>query len=264
MISVKVDINARPNLAHDQILATRIVELEKQDYDRPIVVGGFVGPGLVGLISASYLIEQLNLHQVAHISSQHIPPVAVFVGGKLRHPFRIYRGKNGKLVVVICEVPIDSRGLYEISSVLLSWLVEQVRMKEVIILDGIPVRDIPSHRYAYCVASQKRSEDLKACGVEKASSALIAGFGGSMLSECLSRGVEGLSIITDASITLPDPGAVLTLIETLNSAYQLNVGTEILEENVAQLNRDLNAVAEQYSKIVQDQGELAERKTMYG
>ncbi len=258
-------ISIRPTLARDRILATKIVELEDQDYDRPIVIGGFVGPSIAGLISASYLIEQLKLHQIAHVSSQHIPPVTVFVGGKLRHPFRIYRGMNGKLVVMICEVPIDSQGLYEISSALMHWLVDRVRIRELVILDGRPVQEIPDQREACCVASQKKSEYLKAQGIEKASSALIAGVGGSMLCECLSRGVEGLSIITNASVTIPDPGAVLTLIQTLNTAYQLNVGTEILEESVAQLNTDLNAVAEQYSKLAQNQGKRGEKKTtMYG
>lgn len=243
------------------------MELEKYDYDNPVVIGGFVGPGFVGLISASYLVEQMGLQQVAHVSSQHIPPVAVFVGGKLRHPFRIYRSKNGKFVLIMCEVPIDSEGLYEISSVLLNWFVEQVHLKELVILDGFPVQDIPGKRETHYVASEKRSGELEMHGLDKARSALIGGVGGSILSECLSRGVEGLSLITQASVNMPDPGAVLAMIQTLNSVYKLNVGTEVLEKNVAQLNKELSAVVEQYGKLVaesnQDQG-MQNKTTMYG
>lgn len=251
----------------EHLFATRVIELGKFDYDNPVVIGGFPGPGLVGVISASYLIEQLGLHQVAHVSSQHIPPVAVFVGGKLRHPFRIYRSNNGRLVLVICEVPIDSDGLYEISAVLVNWLSEKVRLRELVILDGIPVQDIPKERETSYIASENRSVPLEKKGLNKARSALIAGVGGSLLNECLSGGVEGLSLITPASITLPDPGAVLAMIQTLNSIYQLNVGTEVLEKNVMQLNKELNAVAEQYQKIVernQPGNSNVEQGNMYG
>ncbi|MGI0079696.1 MAG: proteasome assembly chaperone family protein [Nitrososphaerales archaeon] len=254
-------------MANEHLFATRVVELEKYEYYNPVGIGGFVGPGLVGLISASYLVEQLGLHQIGHVTSQHIPPVAVFVGGKLRHPFRIYRSKEGKLVLIICEVPIDSEGLYEVSSVLLSWLVDRAHLRELVILDGFPVQDIPSERVTRYVAGQKRSGELDAHGLEKARSALIGGVGGSLLNECLSRGVEGLSLITQASVSLPDPGAVLTMIQTLNSVYQLRVGTEVLEQNVAQLNKELSAVAEQYGKLAaeaQQHKGAEEKTTMYG
>lgn len=250
-------------MSGEHLFATRVVELGNYEYDEPVVLGGFVGPGLVGLISASYLIEQLGLHQVAHLSSQHIPPVAVYVGGKLRHPFRIYRSNNGRLVLIICEVPIDTEGLYEISSVLVRWLAEKVHLKELVIMDGIPVQDIPAERKTNFVAGEKRSASLEKKGLSKASSALIGGVGGSLLNECLSNGVDGLSLITLVSINLPDPGAVLAMIQTLNSVYQLNVGTEVLEKNVNQLNKELNAVAEQYQKIL-DQAKDRDEQKMYG
>ncbi|MGI0090119.1 MAG: proteasome assembly chaperone family protein, partial [Nitrososphaerales archaeon] len=118
----------------DHLFPTRITELRKTQFREPIVFGGFVGPGLVGLVSARYMIEKLNLHEVAHVQSQHIPPVAVFVGAKLRHPFRIYSDDEGKIVVVLSEMPIDIEGLYEISSALLDWF-EQIRAKEIVVLD---------------------------------------------------------------------------------------------------------------------------------
>ena len=254
-------------LSGDHLFVTRVVELGKYDYDSPIAIGGFVGPGLVGLITASYLIEQLGLHQVAHVSSQHIPPVAVFVGGKLRHPFRIYRSKDGKLVLIICEVPIDSESLYEISSVLLTWLVDRVHLKEFVILDGFPIQDIPSARETHYVASERRSKELETHGLDKVRSALIGGVGGSVLNECLSRGVEGLSLITQVSVNLPDPGAVLSLVQTVNSVYQLKVGTEVLEQNVAQLNKELSAVSEQYRKLMAEAEEHSgaeKKREMYG
>lgn len=248
-------------MTSEHLFPTRVIEFERESYNHPLVLGGFVGPSLVGIIATSYLIEQLQLHQVAHVNSQHIPPVAVFVGGKLRHPFRIYSGSSGKVVVVICEVPIGLTGLYEVGDTLLNWL-ERIQPREIVILDGIPTQGIPTDRETYSVASTSKSKELEDHGMKIAESALITGMGGCILNECLSRRIEGISLLTQASSDLPDPAAVLTLINALNSVYHLNVNTEVLEQNVTQLNKELNAIGEQYDKIMKaQQGQPGEAPT---
>ena len=100
---------------------SQVVEIEKRKYSNPLVIAGFEGSTFAGILSASYIIETMQLHQVAHVISQHIPPVTVFVGGKLRHPFRIYANNNNTLVLAVCEVPIPSSYIYEISNTLMDW-----------------------------------------------------------------------------------------------------------------------------------------------
>ena len=78
----------------------------------PLVILGFVESTTLGLLTSSYLIEQLELHQIAQIKSVHIPPVTVFVGGKMRTPFRIYGNKEGTLLVITCEVPKSLDPIY--------------------------------------------------------------------------------------------------------------------------------------------------------
>lgn len=236
--------------------------MEEATYDHPIVIGGFIGPTLVGLLSASYMIEQLQLHQIAHVRSRHIPPVAVFVGKKLRHPFRIYKDKLGKVVVMICEVPIEDYGLYEVTTSLLDW-VEKLNPKEITILDGAPVPGMPSERKTYCVTEEQRLEKFKEKGIEIAESALITGVGGSILNECLVRKVIGTSLLAPASINFPDPGAVLSIIQAVNSLYDLKIDTNVLEESVTQLHKDINAIVENYKKL-QDRKRMPETpESMY-
>ncbi len=241
-------------MSHEHLFDTRIVELDKPAFHTPVVIGGFIGPSLVGVISASYTIEQLSLKEVAHVRSPHIPPVTVFVGGKLRHPFRIYSDGAGQLIVMICEVPIDLTGLYEVSASILNWL-EHIHPKELVVLDGIPVQGLPQDRKALVVADKSRTEQLKTFGVANAESALITGMGGSLLSECLSRRIAAISLITLASVSVPDPGAVLTVVNALNSMYKLNIETKVLEQNVAQLNKELNAISDQYQKMTKPSSE---------
>ncbi len=232
----------------DHLFETKVIELKKTQYDKPTIFGGFVGPGLVGLVTTGYMIEKLNLHEVAHVMSQHIPPVVVFVGAKLRHPFRIYSDDAGKIMAMICEMPIDIEGLYEISMILLDWA-EQVQASEFVILDGVPVSGIPAERSALGVADESRIKELENKGVGPIQSAMISGIGGSILNQCLSRKVSGVSLLTPVSIDLPDPAASLVLIKAINQIYGLAIGTAELEENIERLNARLNQLAEQYKKL---------------
>ena len=243
----------------DHLFETKVAEFKKSQFDKPVIFGGFVGPGLVGLVTTGYMIEKLNLHEIAHVVSQHIPPVVVFVGAKLRHPFRIYSDDQGKILAMICELPIDIEGLYEISSVLLDWT-EQVQANEMVILDGVPVSGVPQDRKAFGVADETRIKDLQSKGVEAIPTAMITGIGGAILNQCLTRRMSGVSLLTPVSVDIPDPGASLVLIKAINQIYGLNIGTSELEENVQRLNARLNELAQQYSKL----GDQTAEKQFYG
>ena len=234
----------------EPLFPTRVVELEKSQFQNPLVLGGFAEAGLVGVASVGYMIDRLQLHQVAYVKSEHIPPVAVFIGERLRRAFRIYSDKAGKLVAMTCEVPIDVEGLYEISSVLLDWF-EKIRAKEVLMIDGIPVEGIPEQRGTYCVAEEGRCEELKKAGFKLAKSALIGGLGGSILSECLGRKLTVSAILTPVSATIPDPGAVLSSIKAINALYDLNIETSDLEKDVSTLNEYLNTLTQEHRKLEQ-------------
>ena len=55
--------------------------------NKSILIAGFPGPGLVGSISTSYIIDKLNMHQIACVESEYISPGVIYVDGKLKAPF---------------------------------------------------------------------------------------------------------------------------------------------------------------------------------
>lgn len=247
---------------HGDMFETTVVDLEKVEFNNPVVLGGFVGPTLTGFIAASYIIERMGLHQVGHVRSYHIPPMAVFIGKKLRTPFRIYTNKGGTLIVIICEVPIDDDGLYDVSSSLMSWL-EDKNLSEIVILEGAPVQEMVKEHQVYSIANEKKLEQFTKNGIEAAHSALITGMGGAILNECLARKIPGTSLITPASTSIPDPGAVLSLIQTVNTVFSFKIDTGILEENVKQFHDQLNELMDQYRKVLKSK-DKGPAETMYG
>ncbi len=255
-----------------QISPSRTVVVERNStvapsFDHPVVICGFVGPGLAGLTAAGYIIDHLELHETAHVMSHYIPPCVIFIGGRIRNPFRIYKDASGKVAVVICEVPAAMNGLYDISSVLLRWF-KQFDPTEIVVLDGIPVDALPENRPTLYVAEEKRQSSLKSLGFEPAEAALITGTSGSILSECLARNIQCMSLLTPVSISLMDPGAPLALVKALNSLYMLNITTKELEEDVAMVHEELNEIAKQYQQL-QNQASAASKsesnapQTMY-
>ena len=103
----------------------------------PILIAGFRSAGLVGTISANYIIEQLNMHQIAYVDSDSIMPSVIYIGGKLRHPFRLYGNDDGNICVLVCDVPMLSTGVHSVLNMVVTWT-KKFSIREIIVLDGIP------------------------------------------------------------------------------------------------------------------------------
>ncbi len=240
-----------------------IIEIDHFVPKNPLVILGFVESTTLGLLTASYMIEQKELHQIAQIKSVHIPPVTVFVGGKMRTPFRIYGNKEGSVVVITCEVPIDDEGLYEISSVLVKWL-EGIIPKVIVVVDGIPAKGLVEKRNVYAAAETSNMKILSGTGVESAGSAIISGMGGALINECIGKKIAALSLMTETSVDIPDPGAVLSIVEILNKAFDTKIGTDILEDSVKKLQEQANQIINKYNQIQKDKAQKQSEMSIYG
>ena len=88
-----------------------VYEIKKILLKSPIVIAGFVGPGLAGPLAVGYIIEKLNMQEIGYLHSKYLPPSTVFIQGRLRHPFRVYSNKKGNICAIICEVTLRADGL---------------------------------------------------------------------------------------------------------------------------------------------------------
>lgn len=228
-----------------------IVELKELGLKEPLVVAGFVGAGLVGSIAVDHIISQLKMEEVAIVKSRYVPPAAIFIEEKLRHPFRIHASKKENLCVIICEIPLKEEGLYSISSALVDWA-EKYGAKKIIVLEGIPVPGLPTERKTFCVTERGKCEPFKEKGINLLKKGVILGIAGAILSECLTRKVAGTAILTPAMVAIPDPEGAATLIEALNRSHALGVDTSELIEGANEIREKLKEIAESYEKTATD------------
>lgn len=230
------------------ISEVNVVETEKPELKKPLVILGFAGAGLVGGIAVTHIIDQLKMEKIAHVRSRYMPPAVVFMDGELRHPFRIYSGKEGKLCAIVCEIPLRSDGLYPIASTLLDWA-EEKGVSELVVLEGAPVRGIPKKRKAFCAAEPEKRKECEEKGVKMIQAGIIRGIAGSILNECLARRITGVAFLTPAVAFMPDPEGAAVLIEALNNVYDLKVNTKELLSKAEEIKQKLKEVAERHRRM---------------
>jgi uncharacterized protein len=227
---------------------TEIIEVGDRKLNAPLIILGFAGPGLVGGIAVSHIIEKLGLKQIAHVRSKYIPPAVVFFNGKLKHPFRIYSDEKGELCVVVCELPLRSDGAFQIGVRLVDWA-EENGAKEIAVLDGFPVKNMPRERKSYCAAEPEKRKKCKEKGIDMVTAGIIGGIAGSILNECLTRNIIGVAYLTPAVSFMPDPNGAASLIETVNLLYGLNVETKELVDKAEEIKKKLNEVVQKQMKM---------------
>ncbi|TFG34685.1 proteasome assembly chaperone family protein [Candidatus Thorarchaeota archaeon] len=222
-----------------------VVQTHDMDLDTPLMVCCFPSAGVVGPIAAHTIIDQFNLEEIAHLRSRYMPSAAVFLEGRLRHPFRIYGDKERDLIVVTAELPVAEEGLYAVSSALLDWAAS-MGVKETVILDGIPVQGLPSDRKVLFAAEEEKIPDLtKIESMEILDKGIITGIAGSILSETLCRSMVGFALLTPAITVIPDPGGAEQLLDALNMLYGLKIDLTELKEGSEIIRRKMEEMAQQ-------------------
>ncbi len=241
----------------------KVVQTKEIELDNPLLVCCFPSAGLVGTIAANTIIEQFEMDEIAHIRSRFIPSAAVFMDGRLRHPFRIYGKSENNLIVVTGELPVSENGLYYVSSALLDWA-SSIGVKETVILDGIPVQGIPTQRKVLFAAEEEKVEELKNDEeLQILQKGIITGIAGSILAETLCRDMVGFALLTPAIAVVPDPEGAVSLLHALNRLYRVNVDTTQLEKSAEEIRKKLEEMAQQVEGIRRSQPSAPRDPTAY-
>jgi uncharacterized protein len=263
----------------------KIVQAKKK-LNSPTFIAGFPGPGLVGSISTSYIINKLHMNQIACVESEFIVPGVIYAEGKLRHPFRLYSNDEGNVCVLVCEAPIIIQGMYSVLDTVMKWSLNN-KVKEVIVLDGIAIEGLPDpNRIPMILSSDGRKADAAnlihdnksniADKEEKEddhgnvyqTTAFIGGIAGGILSSCLSNGIVSKALIIPTASQIPDPDGAAILIESLNKVTgkeSLKIDTQQLREQGVSLKKRMEKIVQSLSDLEQGQAPARSREgVMYG
>ncbi|HEY9387223.1 MAG TPA: PAC2 family protein [Nitrososphaeraceae archaeon] len=265
---------------------------KKKRLDSPILIAGFPGPGLVGSISTSYIINKLHMDQIACVESEFIVPGVIYAEGKLRHPFRLYSNEEGSVCVLVCEAPIMIQGMYSVLDTVTKWALNN-KVKQVMVLDGIAVEGIPNLKRTPIILSsdgeaadaasliqdveeelnnkEEQTEDDAGRNVYP-TTAYIGGLAGGLLSSCLSNGLASKALLISATRGIPDPEGAAILIESLDKITDnksLEIDTQHLRKQGATLRTRMEKIIQSlHGQQQQEEGGQASDRirdgVMYG
>lgn len=226
----------------------------------PILIEGFPGIGLVGNIASQHMIEEMHMEYIGSIESRYFPSIAVLYEGLINMPVRIYENVEHNLIIVISDIPISHTVSYDVSNALMDWAVS-INVKEVVSIAGIAIMD-SGHKVFGAATTPEMLERLKE-KVEIFQMGTISGISGSVMSECLLRGIPALSLLGATRTQNPDPRAASSVIEVLNEFYGFSVDTQRLVEQAERIEIELQRLAEDV-QITEQKGEVKKEFPMYG
>ncbi|HZC88915.1 MAG TPA: PAC2 family protein [Nitrososphaera sp.] len=238
-----------------------------------ILIAGFPGPGLVGSISANYIIEQEKMHQIAYVDSDYIAPGVMYIGGRLRHPVRVYANNEGTACVLVCDAPIILYGIRPLLNTVVKWA-KSNDVREVMVLEGIVTSKMPKEgRQPLVLPSDGRCDDhgyisrLKSNVEANSPPAFITGISGGLLAACLSNGIPCTGLLIPSISGIPDPEGAAILIEKANELANnpFKIDVRPLKNEAAELKRQMQELIDsvQRQQQQQDQTQLGGGQRIY-
>jgi len=259
-----------------------VVELKRNNCKGAYVIEGFSSIGLVGSITANYLVTLLDLEQIAIIDSPFLPSVSIVREGIPYSPVRVYSGPIGngpeKIVVIVSEFEPPQDILKPLAQTIMDW-VEDKRCKMVLSPEGLANKaGETSVEVPEAVTEQKKEgDDITVYGVGSTPFArelllrndipifengVVVGLAGVLLNEGVNRNFDVVSILSEAHADYPDARAAAAATHTIDKLIlHSGLDTQPLLEEAAVLEQALKDINK---KTGESEEAAKKRSIMYG
>jgi len=206
------------------------------ELDRPTLVEGFPGVGLVGKIAADHLISTFEMTHYANVHCGSIPPVATYQqqNGRLMTPVRLYVDADHDLLAIQSDIPIGPKAATEFADCVASWFDESNLLP--VYLSGLP-RQTDEEPALYGVGTGTGPALLDDAGIDRPSEmGMVSGPTGALLSHAVDTESTAVGLIVESDPQFPDPEAARVVIERgIEPLADIEVSTENLAERAAQI-----------------------------
>ena len=219
------------------------VDIVLPEIERPILIEGYPGVGLVGHIAANFLAKELGMEMIGYVESPFIPPMALILEGKPNPPLRFY-GKDN-IIVAVADVYVAPTLVNEIVRELTTYLRER-NAEKVISLGGIGIGFFKERMDVWGVgAREELNRELEDKGVKLLQYGSIMGMSGRLLLEASRKNLDAYVLLGETFGDRPDPKAAANVIEALKKLVPLEVSTEPLLQEAQAIEEQLRRMHEQ-------------------
>lgn len=243
-----ISLNTASAVIDDELMdGITIKEYGNISLDNPVFVEGLPDVGLVGVITTSSLIDQLNMELYGHIESDLLPAIMVLHRAELLHPVRLYASGDGRIVLLTSEIALMPTSYYPLAYSLIDWAIRN-KVSKVISVNGYPVPnrlDIKKPQVFGVGNGKDAVEFLRKHGVEVIEEGFIAGFYALLLRESKKYRIPGLALLGQSFPKYPDPGAAASVIDKLAEMLGIDIDVKPLLEKEDEIKLGLRDLMKQ-------------------
>lgn len=217
------------------------------DVNKPIILEGFSGVGLIGTLATQYIVNKKDLEQIGYISAKGLPPVVFMKEGVIVEPIRIFSNKERDLVIVESSLPVPKDIAYDLAEEITDWAKEN-KAKRIYCLEGIGASDIPKKPKTYSVSSREETKEEIEKRIESLQKGVMIGTSALILLKSREKDLDTVCLMTQSHSKLPDGKAAAEQIKKLNDLIDLDIDPTELEEKAEGFEEKIKKMVEKAKK----------------
>lgn len=197
------------------------------------VIAAFPEPGLAGLSTNQYFIEQRGLTETGHIQAEGLPAITPYADGRAYHHTRLFSTTDVDYTILTCELPIPIQFSEPYGRMLVNWI-EETAVEEVTLLTTIPSLDHDDELF-YVASSDYADTRLSGHDITPLGGGFLTGVNASLIARAIDTELRVGVLATAGNPHVPvDGSAALALTEGLDRLYDLGVDTTQLQQFAAE------------------------------
>jgi uncharacterized protein (TIGR00162 family) len=223
---------------------TVVKELIKTELNKPVLIEGLPGLGLVGKIAVRYLVKKLGAEKLAYLYSPHFP-YFVLVNKKgsvrlLRGTFYFWkdpRGRNDLILFTGDSQAQTIEGQYEISNCILEFA-KKHGVETIVTIGGYRVEAKGKPKViAASTTTELLNKALNVGAIISPVGSPIVGTAGLILGLARFKKIAALCLLGETRGYLPDPMAAKSVLEVLQAILGFEVDLAGLDEEIAKAEK---------------------------
>jgi len=219
-------------------MSVTLVEKKVINFKDPVVIIGFPDVGLVGSIATDYIVDKLNLEEIAYIKSELLPSIVVIENKKIQNLIQIYGRED--IIVITSRVPLPAEIFNDLTNVIVDYVISK-NSKIVFIITGLPNKKRIEMKkddiVTYVIPTGNGINMLKNKGnnLQLFDEGIIIGPSAEFIRAFFERNFDSICLLPDCFFNFPDVEASVVVIENLNKIVNLNVDTKSLLEKAEEI-----------------------------
>ena len=225
------------------------INLEKKP-EKPIIIEGFPGFGLVGTIVTEFLIEHMECEPIGEFVYDDLPAMAAIHEGELVKPMAVHYSKKHNIMIL--HTILNPKGKeWEIANAITE-MADDLKAKKIISIEGVaskkalmaktPDSDAKTTLYYY------GDKKLEKQGLKPIEESIIVG----VTSSVMLRAKNPVSIFAETRSAFPDSKSAAKVIEALDKYLDLKVDYEPLFKQAEEFEKKLQNMIQHSNKASEE------------